>query len=282
MPIAKREIVDLLLTRRDLQRAIRADEQLPEVVHVELHSGLLRDLGIDPALLMGELGEPSRPFSTVAGRPAGAVSRAAGSRATERRSLRSPHTAVVSRSDGAAVPDDHVIVLFGALGDLSRRKLLPGLFHLDRAGLMPAGYRIIGTSRSGGTDEDFRARRPRRRSATARRRDVGALRRAAGVQRLPRRRARPAAGGGGARRGGARRRAAAPALPLRPARRVRRHGHRARRVRAWPTARGSCWRSRSASTSRARARSTRSCTASSRRSASSGSTTSSGARPCRT
>ena len=62
----------------------------------------------------------------------------------------------MSRSDGALVPDDHVIVLFGALGDLSRRKLLPGLFHLDRAGLMPARYKIIGTSRKGGTDEEFR------------------------------------------------------------------------------------------------------------------------------
>ena len=53
----------------------------------------------------------------------------------------------VSRSDGAFIPDDHIIVLFGGLGDLARRKLLPGLFHLDRAGLMPAGYKIIGTSR---------------------------------------------------------------------------------------------------------------------------------------
>ena len=62
----------------------------------------------------------------------------------------------VTRSDGASVPDDHVIVLFGALGDLSKRKLLPGLFHLDRAGLMPANYRVIGTSRKGGTAKDFR------------------------------------------------------------------------------------------------------------------------------
>jgi glucose-6-phosphate 1-dehydrogenase len=50
-----------------------------------------------------------------------------------------------------------VIVLFGALGDLSRRKLLPGLFHLAQAGLMPADYRIIGTSRRGGSAEEFRA-----------------------------------------------------------------------------------------------------------------------------
>jgi glucose-6-phosphate 1-dehydrogenase len=54
-------------------------------------------------------------------------------------------------------PDPHVIVLFGALGDLSRRKLLPGLFHLDAAGLMPSDYRIVGTSRRGGSADDFRA-----------------------------------------------------------------------------------------------------------------------------
>ena len=34
-------------------------------------------------------------------------------------------------------PDDHVIVMFGATGDLARRKLLPGLFRLAVAGLMP-------------------------------------------------------------------------------------------------------------------------------------------------
>jgi glucose-6-phosphate 1-dehydrogenase len=61
----------------------------------------------------------------------------------------------VTRSDGASTPDDHIIVLFGALGDLSTRKLLPGLFHLDRAGLMPANYKVIGTSRKGGTIKDF-------------------------------------------------------------------------------------------------------------------------------
>ncbi|MGB6454734.1 MAG: glucose-6-phosphate dehydrogenase [Streptosporangiaceae bacterium] len=43
-------------------------------------------------------------------------------------------------------PDDHVIVLFGATGDLAKRKLLPGLFHLAAAGLLPRKYRIIGTS----------------------------------------------------------------------------------------------------------------------------------------
>src|ERR1700733_7121285 len=37
-----------------------------------------------------------------------------------------------------------VMVLFGATGDLARRKLLPGLFHLAQAGLLPE-YRIVGT-----------------------------------------------------------------------------------------------------------------------------------------
>ena len=38
-----------------------------------------------------------------------------------------------------------VVVLVGATGDLSQRRLLPGLFHLARAGFIP-GCRIIGVS----------------------------------------------------------------------------------------------------------------------------------------
>ena len=34
-------------------------------------------------------------------------------------------------------PGPHVLVLFGATGDLARRKLIPGLFHLEQVGLMP-------------------------------------------------------------------------------------------------------------------------------------------------
>ncbi len=45
------------------------------------------------------------------------------------------------------VPEDHVIVLFGATGDLAKRKLLPGIFHLMRAGLMPLRFRLIGVAR---------------------------------------------------------------------------------------------------------------------------------------
>ncbi len=49
----------------------------------------------------------------------------------------------------------HVIVLFGASGDLARRKLLPGLFHLSRAGLVP-DCRIVATSLDDLDDERFR------------------------------------------------------------------------------------------------------------------------------
>jgi glucose-6-phosphate 1-dehydrogenase len=50
----------------------------------------------------------------------------------------------------------HVIVLFGATGDLAKRKLLPGLLHLHLAGLVP-DCRIIGTSLDDLDDEGFRA-----------------------------------------------------------------------------------------------------------------------------
>src|SRR6188472_3992193 len=48
-----------------------------------------------------------------------------------------------------------VVVLFGATGDLARRKLLPGLFHLSSAGFIPA-CRIIGVSLDNISSEDFR------------------------------------------------------------------------------------------------------------------------------
>ncbi|MFJ5549124.1 glucose-6-phosphate dehydrogenase [Streptomyces sp. NPDC093225] len=59
----------------------------------------------------------------------------------------------------ATRPDDHVVVLFGATGDLARRKLLPGLFHLAKAGLMPRRFRIVGTTPASAAlgDDAFRA-----------------------------------------------------------------------------------------------------------------------------
>jgi glucose-6-phosphate 1-dehydrogenase len=54
---------------------------------------------------------------------------------------------------GFEAPSNRVLVLFGATGDLAGRKLLPGLFHLYRAGMMPDDFRIIGSGRH--TPDDF-------------------------------------------------------------------------------------------------------------------------------
>jgi glucose-6-phosphate 1-dehydrogenase len=51
--------------------------------------------------------------------------------------------------------EPHVIVMFGATGDLARRKLLPGLFHLTCSHLAPE-IRIIGTSLDDIDNDTFR------------------------------------------------------------------------------------------------------------------------------
>ncbi len=51
----------------------------------------------------------------------------------------------------------HVLVLFGATGDLARRKLFPGLYHLATEDRLPSDYVVIGSGRhSPGTDAEFR------------------------------------------------------------------------------------------------------------------------------
>jgi glucose-6-phosphate 1-dehydrogenase len=49
------------------------------------------------------------------------------------------------------------IVIFGASGDLTRRKLVPSLLHLHRRGRLPRSLRVVGTSRSPYTDGTFRS-----------------------------------------------------------------------------------------------------------------------------
>ena len=61
-----------------------------------------------------------------------------------------------SDSQSAQVPP-HVLLLFGATGDLAARKLCPGLYKLAAAGRLPSDYAVIGSGRhSPGTDEEFR------------------------------------------------------------------------------------------------------------------------------
>ena len=53
-------------------------------------------------------------------------------------------------------PPPQSIVVFGASGDLTHRKLLPALYNLARAGMLPERVAIVGFSRTSWTDEEFR------------------------------------------------------------------------------------------------------------------------------
>jgi glucose-6-phosphate 1-dehydrogenase len=54
-------------------------------------------------------------------------------------------------------PAPCAIVIFGATGDLTHRKLLPALFRLDRQGLLPPRRAIVGVARKELSDEAFAA-----------------------------------------------------------------------------------------------------------------------------
>jgi glucose-6-phosphate 1-dehydrogenase len=45
------------------------------------------------------------------------------------------------------VPDPCIVVIFGASGDLTKRKLLPALFHLEQEGLLPDSFAVVGVAR---------------------------------------------------------------------------------------------------------------------------------------
>ncbi len=49
------------------------------------------------------------------------------------------------------------IVIFGASGDLTRRKLVPALYNLKRKGRLPGQFNIVGFSRRPYSDADFRS-----------------------------------------------------------------------------------------------------------------------------
>ncbi len=65
-------------------------------------------------------------------------------------------TAPAEAPSASRIPENQVIVLFGATGDLARRKLLPGIFHLAQVGLMPKRFRIVGAARREVPLEEFR------------------------------------------------------------------------------------------------------------------------------
>ncbi len=63
-------------------------------------------------------------------------------------------TAPISASPSAVkhdqterTPDPCIVVIFGASGDLTKRKLLPALYHLDQSGLLPKDFAVVGVAR---------------------------------------------------------------------------------------------------------------------------------------
>jgi glucose-6-phosphate 1-dehydrogenase len=48
---------------------------------------------------------------------------------------------------GERTPEPCIVVIFGASGDLTKRKLLPALYHLDQAGLLPQDFAVVGVAR---------------------------------------------------------------------------------------------------------------------------------------
>ncbi len=55
-------------------------------------------------------------------------------------------------------PEPNTVVILGATGDLTRRKLLPALYNLAREHLLPAGFSVIGFARRDWSDDEFRRR----------------------------------------------------------------------------------------------------------------------------
>jgi glucose-6-phosphate 1-dehydrogenase len=54
-----------------------------------------------------------------------------------------------------------VIVIFGAAGDLTKRKLIPALYNLAQSKLLPKEFAVVGIARAPISSEDFRAKMSR-------------------------------------------------------------------------------------------------------------------------
>ncbi|WP_319478798.1 glucose-6-phosphate dehydrogenase [uncultured Draconibacterium sp.] len=54
--------------------------------------------------------------------------------------------------------EDQILIIFGASGDLTKRKLIPALFELYKQKLLPKKFAVLGASRSSLSDDEFRNR----------------------------------------------------------------------------------------------------------------------------
>lgn len=54
------------------------------------------------------------------------------------------------------IPENQILIIFGASGDLTKRKLIPALYDLFRQNLLPEKFAVLGASRTVLTDSEFR------------------------------------------------------------------------------------------------------------------------------
>jgi glucose-6-phosphate 1-dehydrogenase len=73
---------------------------------------------------------------------------------------------------GERVPAPCVMVIFGASGDLTKRKLVPALYSLARDRLLPSAFSVVGVARRDIGDEGFRAQMKESCNQFARRRPI--------------------------------------------------------------------------------------------------------------
>ena len=64
----------------------------------------------------------------------------------------------MSNGSPKLLPDPCVLIIFGASGDLTQRKLIPALYELDGQGRLPEGLCVLGVSRTPMTDQEWRAK----------------------------------------------------------------------------------------------------------------------------
>src|SRR5215208_329156 len=110
---------------------------------------------------------PPRRHLHPSSRPATAESRAGTDSGRRNQLLQVPMHQITrqDRPSATSAPRDDrstppaapcTMVIFGASGDLTKRKLLPALYNLRKAGLLSDQFAVVGAARSPITDDEFR------------------------------------------------------------------------------------------------------------------------------
>ncbi|MDQ3408340.1 MAG: glucose-6-phosphate dehydrogenase [Chloroflexota bacterium] len=112
-------------------------------------------------------GKTAKPSATAEARPKGPPARTQPGTSPAARSRDALH---VYRADTSTEPENPlragtrleripqpcILVVFGATGDLAQRKILPAIYNLRRAGLLPPESAVLGFSRRSLSDDDYR------------------------------------------------------------------------------------------------------------------------------